>query len=727
MRRPVPCAVLLAFGLIVAVAHRAAAQTGPATVPARVAQIEARLRAAEGRERYELLVELTALYFDEDEMAKILEPGEAALELQPLFPDPARELALLKALLHGYAYRRDLSRALAVGLRAEALGRSAGSTQDRAFIARRLGDVYRYRSEMAPALARYTEARSLYGHLGDDQHLGYVLNNIGLLYTERADHARTLEYYLLARAAFERGGDIAGVILTTNNIGTCYAVIGRYGEAQASYETAVRRAEESGNEDLLATCLRGLGAFWVERKEPQRALPLLRRALALVRKIGRRGHLSDAHRTLGDALAALGDAASALREYESALAVATELGLARDQAESWRGMARIQAAQGRPAQAVGLLERAVGVFRSLDNEESLIPALAELAASYAALGRHREAFLALQENGTLQSKTWDRETRRSVLEMQSRFEAKEKERQIQLLTKDQALQAAELRRQRQLRLGLVAAFAAVLAILGLLFNRYRLGVRAARLGETLALERRVNEQLREVDRMKDRFLATTTAELRTPVLDILGLTGLLLGAPEGDLPAAAREALGTLAGSAQRLQRLVGDVLDFSQIREGGLALDRQPVALQGVVEAALALVQPFAAGKPVALRAAVPADLPPVSADARRLEQILLNLLGNAIKFTDAGEVEVSAGRAGERVWIAVRDTGIGIAPEHQERIFQAFEQADGSAERRHGGTGLGLAVSRKLAELHGGTLDVRSVPGAGSTFTVSLPVAAG
>ena len=177
--------------------------------------------------------------------------------------------------------------------------------------------------------------------------------------------------------------------------------------------------------------------------------------------------------------------------------------------------------------------------------------------------------------------------------------------------------------------------------------------------------------------------------------------------------------------SGHRLQRLVGDVLDFSKIRQDQIELVRKPLVLGTVLTTVFELLRPLAEGKRLELLQAIPEDLPPAYADEQRLEQILLNLVGNAIRCTDSGEVEVSARHAGEMVSISVRDTGIGIAPEHHERIFRAFEQADGSTARQLGGTGLGLAVSRRLVELHGGLLSVASEPGEGATFTFTLPTA--
>jgi signal transduction histidine kinase/CheY-like chemotaxis protein len=238
-------------------------------------------------------------------------------------------------------------------------------------------------------------------------------------------------------------------------------------------------------------------------------------------------------------------------------------------------------------------------------------------------------------------------------------------------------------------------------------------------------ERIISDRLREVDRLKDEFLANTSHELRTPLFGITGLAESLAHGAAGELPPVAKESLAMITASGKRLSALVDDILDFEKLRRQGLELTLQPVDLRALVEVVLTMSRPLVGGKALELRNAVPADLPPADADENRLQQILYNLVGNAIKFTEAGHIEISAEAVDGAILVRISDTGIGISPEAQERIFRAFEQADGSTERQYGGTGLGLAVARELVELHGGNLTVQSRSGEGSTFSFHLRIA--
>lgn len=240
----------------------------------------------------------------------------------------------------------------------------------------------------------------------------------------------------------------------------------------------------------------------------------------------------------------------------------------------------------------------------------------------------------------------------------------------------------------------------------------------------LAREREVSARLRQADKLKDEFLANTSHELRTPLSGIIGLADSLLKGVAGELCQAARDNLGMILASARRLANLVNDLLDFSRLRTRDLQLRLGTVDVRAVADVVLTLSRPLVGGKPIVLVNEIPADLPLVTADEDRVQQILHNLVGNAVKFTEAGTVTVNAHAVAGTLEVVVADTGIGVPEESFERIFRSFEQADGSIERRYGGTGLGLAISRQLVELHGGTIRVESEVGRGSRFTFTLPI---
>jgi signal transduction histidine kinase len=248
------------------------------------------------------------------------------------------------------------------------------------------------------------------------------------------------------------------------------------------------------------------------------------------------------------------------------------------------------------------------------------------------------------------------------------------------------------------------------------------------------LERRVKERTQELQtanleleaasRHKSQFLASMSHELRTPLNAILGYTELIVDQIYGEVPERIRDVLERVDKSGRHLLGLINDVLDLSKIEAGELTLSLSDYSMKEVVQTVITAVESLAAEKKLALKIAVAPDLSPGRGDERRIVQVLLNLVGNAIKFTEVGEVRIQAQAADGAFLVSVSDTGSGIALGDQQKIFEEFQQIDDSATKTKGGTGLGLAIAKRIVEMHGGRIWVESTPGQGSTFWFTVPV---
>jgi PAS domain S-box-containing protein len=250
----------------------------------------------------------------------------------------------------------------------------------------------------------------------------------------------------------------------------------------------------------------------------------------------------------------------------------------------------------------------------------------------------------------------------------------------------------------------------------------------------LELEERVRQRTAELvkakdaaesaDRLKSAFLATMSHELRTPLNSIIGFTGIVAQELAGPLNEEQKKQLGMVQNSARHLLALINDVLDISKIEAGQLEIHCVPFSFPQAIGKAVNTVSPLAQKKGIRLHMEISPQVDQIISDQRRTEQILLNLLGNAVKFTDQGEVSVRCWRENEWLVTAIRDTGIGIDSQHHQTIFEPFRQADTGLARKREGSGLGLSICKRLVQRLGGLIFVESAPGQGSTFTVRLPL---
>ncbi len=265
-----------------------------------------------------------------------------------------------------------------------------------------------------------------------------------------------------------------------------------------------------------------------------------------------------------------------------------------------------------------------------------------------------------------------------------------------------------------------------LSVLQLLADQVAIAIDNAR---SYQLAEQAVKEMRELDRVKTQFLANMSHELRTPLNSIIGFSRVILKGIDGPISDMQEQDLSAIYAAGQHLLGLINDVLDLAKIEAGKMDITPTETQLAEIITGVMSTAAGLVKDKPIRLVQRVPEDLPAVRADPIRVRQVLLNLLSNAAKFTDEGEVAVEAAvetRSDglEQVRVSVSDTGPGISAEDQSKLFQAFSQVDDSPTRRTGGSGLGLSISRQLIQLQGGRIGLSSAPGQGSTFFFTLPV---
>ncbi len=282
--------------------------------------------------------------------------------------------------------------------------------------------------------------------------------------------------------------------------------------------------------------------------------------------------------------------------------------------------------------------------------------------------------------------------------------------------------------------GLVMGAVLVMSVVGGVILKHQVNVRTRELRQiNQEMEKRIAERTselqaamekaQEADRLKSAFLATMSHELRTPLNSIIGFTGILLQGLAGPLNEEQQKQMSMVQTSARHLLALINDVLDLSKIEAGQLALSVASFELKPSIEKMVRLISPMAEKKGLELKLDISDDVETVTTDQRRLEQVVLNLLNNAVKFTEKGEVRISCRTRDDHYLLSVADTGIGMGPEEMEHIFKPFHQIDTGLTRKYEGTGLGLSISKKLLKMMGGEIHVESQRGKGSIFTIRFP----
>ena len=598
-------------------------------------KVEARLAETAGRERLDLLIELVHQYVGRDPVSATAWGSEAS-EMLGEWGDDERRWKLLQML--GWA--QYLAADFEAGMRsAEDLESLARAREDQMVLLSALrlkSELQEEDGDVIGALKTLQEALGLAEGLDEGDSLGAVLIALGTLYDDLENLEQSLEYYTQAYRWFEERDVPLGEATASANIGVMCGRLGRYDEAFEYFERSLELfREHSGDQRRVAVVLGYLAKAYRDSGDAARALEIHQESWEIFDELGLDRERTAALSEIGRDHHAMGETEQAETFYRRALESWDAIEEPRHAAEMLVALGKLERARGRLEAAHGLVERAVDLYTTgldaagldatrqdaqdakakTEIDQGLEEALLELAEIYNALGRSDEALDAFRRHQVMLVARLEEEKSRNLAEMQVRFNVDRKEREIQFL--------------QQGRRTLIAVFGLVLVVVVLIFNRWRLKNRESLMRQTVEQERAVSAQLREIDKLKDEFLANTSHELRTPLYGITGLAESLIDGAAGEVPKAVKANLSMIVGSGRRLSHLVNDILDFSKLRHKSLKIDPQPVDLRSLTEVVLTVCRPLVGSNDLELRNAVAADLPAAEADENRLQQILYNLVG--------------------------------------------------------------------------------------------------
>jgi signal transduction histidine kinase/class 3 adenylate cyclase/CheY-like chemotaxis protein len=618
-----------------------------------------------------------------------------------------------------------------------------------------MGHFYKSQGDFKRAIEYFSQSLGLYEELDEQKNISYAHNWLGVSYEQTGNYQQALEHYNQQLEIQKELGMESDIGIAYMGIGTLHARQGNYTQAlnsfnrcleigrklefdqlvivglvnigniymsQEDYEKArefqlemLSLAEKLKIKRIIIGALENIGLGYKNEGNIEEALHYLQRAAEMYKEVGNQLGYANTLRSLGDLYEQQNNQSKAIAHFQESLDIQEKLENKAGMARTMTELASIYLDQGNIRLSINFGKRALKIAQETGEIHDIKSASSGLSEAYRANRQYREAletyYLFITTRDSIQSEKNQKAT--------LNFEYEQKALQDSLAFVQQQA-ATELAYQKELTQRNYILFGGIGLTL-LVAGGFWLWQQRQTRERKLQAERERNERLEQIDRLKDQFLANTSHELRTPLNGIIGLSEGLF---EREKDEENRQNLGMIVASGKRLASLVNDLLDFSRLRNADLHLRQKPTHLRSLVDIVLQVSFPLTQGKKLSLQNEIPTDLPAVFADEDRLTQILHNLIGNAIKFTEAGKIIVSAVEKADMIRISISDTGIGIPKEQQELIFAAFEQGDGSISREYSGTGLGLSITRQLIHQHGGRIWVESEVGTGSVFHFTLPI---
>lgn len=639
--------------------------------------------------------------------------------------------SMVSALLfQGRAYFRisAYDSALTTFKTAIALVEDAGIEGERYDLYLDAGTLYGVRAEYkeaekmllkALAIIKKEDRKHPEKHLMETSDMAQFYLTFGTCYYFQGDYTKCLDNYQKALSTSQAIKDSIFIGSCYINIGNIYRDIKKPEKAIENFSKGVDICEIIGEKRILGSGLENLGATYLHIQDTVKALAYFTRSLQLSEEMGNKSQMGVTSRSMGEIFYDQGNWEKALKYYTQSLTMAEEAGDKRNLAVTLSKMGYVFVQIGNYDQAISYGLRALPISQKagIIGDQQLASKM--LMEAYQAKGQYREAFDMFRLNVELRDSLAREENQRAEIN----FEYQQRALQDSLeFVQREAIKDLEIKNQRNFSIGVGISLLIVMILAIIIFNRLRITRRQKTEIETQRQRAERSEQY------KQQFLANMSHEIRTPMNAINGMTDILLRRDPQDRQ---RSYLDAIKESSKSLLVILDDILDSAKIEAGKIALETVPFSLINVVENVRTTMNLKSEEKGLLLKTDLEGGIPPtVIGDPTRLRQILLNLTGNAIKFTEKGLVtihletqEIEEGKVMANFCIS--DTGIGIGEDRLEKIFESFEQAYSDTTRRFGGTGLGLSISKKLTEIQDGKIWVESEKGKGSKFYVSIPFA--
>ena len=609
-----------------------------------------------------------------------------------------------------------------------------------------IGNILLRQGDYSSALEYYQKALKISEEIGDKGGVSKSCNNIGIIYANKGDHPKALEYYQKALIINEELGDKSDASKSYNNIGSIYSRQGNYSRALEYFQKALKFSEELGDKNDMSKSYNNIGAICHNQANYPKALEYYHKSLKISEEISDKNGISTAYINIGLIYEQQDDYPNALEYYQKSLKSFEELGEKNNIANCNRGIASVFLKQNKYKQAYNYSKKAFNIAKEIGNTATVVSAAEIYAESCKALGLYKEAYDAYVVFKTMNDSLFNEENikRLTATEYKYKYE-KEKEIAIKEQETKDALNAKEKENQITVRNWIIAAFFLMMLLAFFIYRSYRIKLKSNRFLrnqkaeiqdknkqlKTLADQlQEYTEKLQQMDQVKSNFFANISHEFRTPLTLIISpLKKLLDNSKYPDL----RKTFNLMLRNAQRQLSLVDQLMDLSKIEIKKMKLQTSLASLNKFTKVMISSFHSLAEERGIRLIFIEEEKNIEIYFDQDKLHKIISNLVSNAFKFTPPkGTISVIIGIAATAgqdkklnyVKLIVQDTGIGIPEEYIEHIFNRFYQVDSSATRRYEGTGIGLALTKELVELHHGKIIVNSKKNKGTEFIVYLPL---
>jgi len=719
-------------------------QTSDSTIN-KIDSLESLLPSANQNEKLELIIKITKFYNSVPLPQQTIEYGLKAIDLAVKLKDKDTEATAYYITGIGYFYLRETNKSLDYFNKALKIREETGNKKEIAKSLKGLGIIHTNLGNNNKALNYFLQSLKLFKELGVENEVANAQMDIARIYANLGFYEKALEFNFQAiktQELLENNKIVADIIMNT---GIIYFELENYEKAIEYYNKALELFLAEKSDIGMAMVYNNIGIVYQLLNKNDIALEYSQKSLKISQENDFWSEISSALINIGLIYESTGDYFRSLENFQKTLDLEIKAGNKTEIANIYNNIGRVYFKLNDNKNAIIYLNKGLELSKEVNTKYLLKNSYEDLFKFYASTGDYNKFLEYFDLHSALQDSIFNEERKKRIAEAEVLYETEKKETAIQLLTKEKELQNLQLDKQKTFRNFLIALSILILALAIIIYSRFVLKRKANKLleeknndlaGKNIQIEKQnikieaQSEKLQELDEAKSRFFANISHEFRTPLMLIKGPLSDFMAAKKAELTAQEFTNLSLSLRNADKLKQLIDQLLDLSKLESGNLSLHTSKTNIVPFIKR---VIDSFAsAGKKTTIAFNADNNNIPLYFDGEKMETVITNLLSNAYKFTPENEqitisitTEINSETTqGSFVMVSIADTGPGINKESLPFIFDRFYQADDSSVRKYEGTGIGLAITKELIELHGGTISVESEPDVGTIFTVHLPI---